>query len=125
MTIQQALDKIDLQRPNKVSITQKVAWLNELDGLIHREIILAHYHPCPLDHFDGYTMDTDFDTKLLAPFPYDEIYVHFLALNCDLVNQEVGKYNNDKTLFNNAYDTLSDFWTRNYMPIQKTRELRL
>lgn len=124
MTIQQAIDRVDLLHPNKQSATHKVAWLSELDGLIHRELIMTHAHTEEQETYEGYTMDTDPDTVLLAPFPYDEIYTHYLTSQVDLQNAEIGKYNNDRTLFNNAYDTLSDYWTRTHKPISR-REIRI
>lgn len=125
MTIQEAINKIDRLKPNHVSDEDKIAWLSELDGMIHAEILMHHEHTEEQEEYKGYDGDTDLNQKLIAPFPYDEIYVHWLASNIDQVNLEIQKYNNDRALFNNAYDTLSDWWTRNFMPIQKVRELRL
>ena len=124
MTIQEAIDRVDLLKPNHQSETHKVAWLAELDGLIHRELVMSHAHTREQETFVPYTMDTDRDTVLLAPFPYDEIYTYYLSAKVDLQNMEIGMYNNDKTLFNNAYDTLSDHWTRTHMPIGR-REFRI
>ena len=125
MTIQEAINKIDRLRPNHISDEDKIAWLSTLDGMIHSEIILHHEHTEEQEEFAGYDGDTDLNRMLLAPAPYDDIYTHWLASNIDEVTLEIQKYNNDRTLFNNAYDTLSDYWTRTYMPIRKTRELRL
>ena len=175
MTIQQALDRVDMLKPNKCPKNLKIAWLSELDGLIWNEIvsqhrltpgrttpastseIIASVYPAYRDQvwpqgtteaemaeawyadhpylrpdedtgvvsYTGYTQDTDPGTVLIAPFPYDEIYGYYLMAQVDLQNQEIAKYNNDKALFNHAYEMLSDYWTRTHMPIQKTRELRL
>lgn len=153
MTIQEALDRIDLMRPNMVEKTVKIAALSELDGLIFREIILNHEDgrprpmtpmeeiiwlspekrtygsgnppvPPPEPQFPGYTMETDPGTELLVKFPYDEIYTWWLASKVDWANQEMDKYNNDRTLFNSAYDTYSDWYTRTHMPRQRSREFR-
>lgn len=125
MTIQAALDRIDEMKPNKQSVELKIGWLSELDGLIHREIILKHEHTEQQETFDGYDMTTDPATELIAPYPYDDIYPEYLAVKIDLQNNELGKYNTDKTMFNNAYDMLSDWWTRNHMPISKLSHFRL
>lgn len=42
MKIQEALDRIDLMKPNAVSTGQKIMWLSELDGLIWEEVITTH-----------------------------------------------------------------------------------
>lgn len=174
MTIQKALDRVDLLKPNKQPKAMKIAWLSELDGLIWKEIVSQHrlgnggrpvnkteivasVYPAYRDQvwepgtteaemaeawyaehpyisrdedtgemvYTGYDEDTDPGTELIAPFPYDEIYGYYLMAQVDLQNQEITKYNNDKALFNHAYDMLSDYWTRTHMPKQRVRELRL
>lgn len=77
------------------------------------------------EDFKGYTIETDPGTELLVPFPYDEMYIWWLASKVDWQNMEMDKYNNDRTLFNNAYDTMSDWYTRTHMPKQRTREFRI
>ena len=155
MRIQEALDKIDQMRPNMVRKEIKIAALSELDGLIWQEIIRNHEQPgerrlspaeeilflppeertywlSPEDprrpaeaEFRGYTVETDPGTEMLVKFPYDEVYIWWLASKIDWQNQEMDKYNNDRTLFNNAYDTYSDWYTRTHMPRQRTREFRI
>ena len=61
-------------------------------------------------------MDTD--TKLIAPHPYDEVYVLYLQSQIDLGNMEIAKYNNAKALFNQAYITYTDHYNRTHMPKQ-------
>ena len=128
MTIQEALDRVDIIRPNGLKKINKIAALSELDGLIRKEIIDRHYQtrdeevPGP---YEGYTEETDPATELLAPFPYDEIYTYWLCCKVDYQNLEMDKYNNDRLMFNNAFDTLSDYWTRTHLPIQLNRELRI
>ena len=152
MNIQEALDRIDMMRPNMMKKVFKIAALSELDGRIFKEIIQQHYdeteQPMTLmeqiiflspeqrniaaaetesegTEFAGYTVETDPGTELLAPFPYDEIYTYWLAAKVDWQNLEMDKYANDRTLFNNAWKELDDYWTRTHMPKQKTRQIRL
>lgn len=125
MTIEGAIARVDRLRPNSVTDKDKVAWLSSVDGLVHREIILAHEHGEELDAFAGYDAGTDKGTELLVPFPYDEIYIHWLCAQVDYVNMEMDKYNNDRTLFNAAWETFGDAWRRGHMPVQRNRELRI
>ena len=124
MTIQEAIDRIDSLKPNKYTVEQKLAWLSELDGMIFHELMLTHENPA-VDTFSGYEDCTAMDTQLLAPHPYTEIYQHFLAMQMDLANAELQKYQNDKALFNSTYTTFSDYYTRTHMPVQKVRYFRL
>lgn len=155
MTIQEAINRVDALRPNAQKREWKIRWLSELDGLIYHEIILTHEraHAGPklsrwdiitryppeerealmdqlhaqedTEKFTGYNNDTPQDTVLLAPYPYDEIYQHYLNRQIDLQNLEMDKYNNDTALFNNAYETFSNWYTRTHMPIQRQREMRI
>ena len=150
MNIQEALDRIDVMRPNMMEKAFKIAALSELDGRIHQEIIRNHEdgHRPPMtlmeriiflspeqrrteawipeeEEFRGDTTETDPGTELLAPFPYDEIYTYWLATKVDLQNQEMEKYGNDRILFNNAWNELNDWYTRTHMPKQRVKELRI
>ena len=43
----------------------------------------------------------------------------------DIQNQEDDRYNVDRAHFENAYSQMSDWWTREHMPICNVREFRL
>ena len=125
MNIQTAIDRADMMKPNLMDRKLKVAALSELDGLIHREIILKHEHPEEAETFEGYTMDTDPGTELIAPWPYDELYGFWLMARIDEQNLEMDKYENDRSRFNQAYEMFHDFWRRTHMPLSNNRELRI
>ena len=125
MTIQQALDRADIMKPNMMDRRIKIAALSELDGLIHQEIILKHEHTEDQETFTGYDEDTDPGTRLIAPWPYDEMYAYWLMAKIDEQNLEMDKYNNDRALFESQYEQMSDWYTRTHMPIQRTREFML
>lgn len=119
MNIQEALDMADQMRPNMMSRPVKIAFLQELDQLIYNEILLKHEHTEEEEVLPEYDTDSDDDTELLVPAPYaTELYMYWLMSKIDLLNQELDKYNNDRALFENAYDTMSDWWTRTKMPLQ-------
>lgn len=125
MTIQAAIDLIDGLKPNMFSDQQKVAWLSELDGMIWREVINTHEgYPAGIDFVD-YDQDTEMDTVLLAPEPYSDLYKHWLASRMDVSNRDNNEYTKDMVLFNNAWQTLCNYWNRAYMPISLVRQLKL
>ena len=136
MKLQQAMDRVDEMRPNMQSPELKIAWISELDGMIWRELISRHMiRPDEYARYrkdaDGrpvmpeYDKDTDPGEKLLVPAPYDNIYLYWLMAKIDEQTMEMDKYNNDRNLWNASWDTFSDYWTRNHMPITWVRELRL
>jgi hypothetical protein len=125
MNIQEALDFADQMKPNMMSRQVKIAYLQEIDQLIYEEILLKHEHTPEEEVMPEYDTDTPDGTELLVPDPYSMLYVYWLMSKIDLLNMELDKYNNDRALFENAYDTMSDWWTRTKMPIRRTGEFRL
>lgn len=125
MTIQEALDMADQLKPNMMSREIKIRFLNELEGMIHAEIVLRHEYDEGQEERPVYDADTDPRTDMIAPDPYDMCYVYWLMSRIDQMNQEMDKYNNDRALFENAYQQLADWWNRTKMPLQRTREIRI
>jgi len=125
MNIQEALDLADAMKPNMMEREVKIRFLGELDGMIHEEIVLKHEHTPAEETRPAYDNDTPGDTDLIVPAPYDMLYVYWLMTKIDLMNMEMDKYNNDRALFENQYEQMSDWYTRTHMPIQRTREFRL
>lgn len=125
MTIQEALDTTDELKPNMMSPRLKMKFLTEIEQLIHGEIVLQHVHTEAQHERPVYTEDTDPQTELLVPDPYSDVYTKYLLTQIDRQNQEDGRYNVDRAQFENAYETMSDWWTRTHMPLQRVREFRL
>lgn len=125
MTIYEAIDTLDEKKPNMMSNRLKIAALSRLDGLVWNEIIRRHEGYEDFETFTGYTESTDPGTELLAPWPYDEMYVYWLMAEVDQQTLETDKYNNDMILFNQKYDMFHDYWRRNHMPLTNTRQLRI
>jgi hypothetical protein len=125
MKLQQAIDRVDMMRPNMQERELKIAWLSELDGLIWKELISKHVYYGWLPKMPEYDRDTDPGTELLVPVPYDNIYTYWLMAKIDEQTLETEKYNNDQAMFTASYESFSDYWTRTHMPLTRTRELRL
>lgn len=125
MTIIQAISTTDEMKPNAMSATLKYKYLTEIEQLVHDEVLMRHVHPPEQETKPVYTEDTDDDTELLVPDPYSMLYVYWLMSKIDIQTQEDGRYNVDRAHFENAWETMSDWWTRNHRPIQKVREFRV
>jgi len=122
MTIQQAMDKADRMKPNMMPAEDKIGFLSEIEGKIHEEIIMTHEHTAEEETRPEYDEDTDPTTEMLVPAPYDMIYVYWLMAQIDHLNQEMDKYNNDRSLFEDAWGNFADYWNRKKMPIQRNRQ---
>lgn len=122
MTIQQAMDKADRMKPNMMTAEDKIGFLSEIEGKIHEEIIMTHEHTAEEETRPEYDSNTARTTEMLVPAPYDMIYVYWLMAQIDHVNQEMDKYNNDRSLFEDAWGNFADYWNRTRMPIQRNRQ---
>jgi len=123
MNIQEVLDLADQLKPNMMTRQVKIAFLQELDQKIYKEILLKHEHTEEEEVLPEYDTDTDGGTELLVPDPYGMVYVYWLNQKIDLLNQETEKYNNDRALYENAYNEMQDWWNRERMPLMRNRQI--
>ena len=117
MNIQTALDRADQMKPNMLSVATKIAFLQEIDQIIHDELVMKHVHTAEEETPPQYDTGTDMTTELLAPDRFGMLYVYWLMTRIDQLNQEEEKENNDRMRFDNEYEMLSDWWTRTKRPI--------
>ncbi len=122
MTILEAITQIDTVKPNGYGQTEKIKWLSELDGIVKAEVIDTHEGGENVS-FSGYTDETALTTKLLVPFPYDNIYIRYLEMQIDYANGEYGKYNNSMIMYNTAYSAYQSYYNRTHKPKKSGRFL--
>ena len=115
MKIREAISTIDSLKNNTYSPADKIGWLSRADWMIKRNIIDTHEGGESVN-FNGYDGNTDLDTELLAPPPYDELYLSYLEAQIDYSNGEYAKYNNSIMMFNSGFEAYSAYYTRNNMP---------
>lgn len=114
MTILEAMTQADLARPNELEPELKLRWLSTLDGQIHAELMA----PCGEGPavFSPYGADTELSrSSLLAPFPYDELYLLWLVMQIDLAQGELERYNNDALRFNRCWQSFAAHWSRTHL----------
>ena len=120
MTLKEAIEKFDREVKNNIPSEIKIDWLSLLDSAIYTDIILTHENPEHIS-FNGYTTDTDDNTRLLVPEPFSDIYLRFLTIKKDLYLSDISRYNNDVILYSTAYRDFENYYNRNNMPIKKTQ----
>ena len=125
MTIQEAIRLMDETKPNAMSLWLKIKNLTTVEQLIHSEVVMRHVHTPAQAVRPEYTEETDPQTELIIPDPYSDVYVKWLMCEVDRQNQEDGRYNVDRAHFENAWDTMADWYTRTHRPIQFVREFRV
>ena len=119
MTIIEAINRIDLRKPNNYTQADKIAWLSTLDGIIKKEIIDTH-EGAESVIFNGYDVDTSLDTVMLVPAPYDDVYLKWLEAQIDYANADTKRYANSMIMYNTAYSAFERYYNRTNMPKGKT-----
>lgn len=115
MTINSCLDLLDQLTGNQIDRAIKVMWLSNLDRVIYEDILKKHVGTDETE-FEGYDGDTDGDTTLLAPPPYDEVYRWYLEMQVHDANGEIVRCNNATAKYNAAMLSYMDYINRTYMP---------
>lgn len=119
MTIKEALEAADRLRANQFRQEEKISWLSRLDGRIYRELIV----PRSGDEEDGFKPYTaaDVNKELLASYPYDELYLHYLISQMDFYNAEISRYNNSSAMFNTVYNEFEAAYNRDHMVVKNEK----
>ena len=116
MTINDAISTIDNLKHNTYSQHDKVRWLSRLDSMVKRLVIDTHEGGNDVI-FTSYTVNTDPDTELLIPEPFDEAYLRWLEAQIDYTNGEYEKYNNSIEMFNKSWNEYQNYYNRTHMPL--------
>lgn len=109
----EAIERADKLLPNTYTAAEKAAWLSKLDAMVTEQILKPHGAD---SSFTGYTGETDRQTVLLVPQPYDEIYLRWLEAQIHYCNGEFTRYNNAITLFNTEYLAYAAAYNRAHPP---------
>lgn len=120
MKIIDAINRLDSLKQNTYSQSDKIRWLSTLDWMVKKQVIDNHEGADEVI-FTGYDKETDVNTELLVPTPYDEMYLRWLEAQIDYTNGEYRKYNNSITVFNTLFDAFASYYTRDNMPIHSGR----
>lgn len=118
MKISEAIEQVDSLKQNVYTEEDKIRWLSDLDFMVKKHIIDTHEGGESVE-FSGYTVDTDIETELLIPAPYDKAYLRWLEAQIDYHNREYSGYNNSILLFNTEFDAFANYYNRNHMPLGK------
>ena len=119
MTIIEAITRVDALKHNTYTQSDKVQWLSRMDWMVKKHIIDTHEGTDKVT-FTGYDNNTDLQTELLVPAPYDEVYLRWMEAQIDYHNGEYGKYNNAVDMFTTSYEAYQNYYNRTHMPIGKS-----
>ena len=115
MTAAQAVTIFDRDFENDIPHEDKIRWLWQLDGMIYNDIISTHD-----DAEEKQTNANDYNRELLAPSPYDDMYIWYLRGRAHMRVGEIDLYNNAFAAYSVTYDEFAKFYNRTHMPKGET-----
>lgn len=110
MKIKEAISNTRALSGNAVDDNTLCRWLSELDG----RLMLDFYKG---SEWMSYSIPQDEDHELLVPFPWDELYVHYLEAMVYYSNGEFDRYRNSYEMFNKKEMDYRQWYARNQLPI--------
>lgn len=114
MTIREAIERVDSLKYNTYTDAEKVTWLSRLD---ERVSLMVHGTGKPGAAW--YDPESDMETELLVPPPFDEMYIHWLGAQIDYADGEIDKYNGEITLYNAEYSAYGNWYQRKHLPTER------
>lgn len=111
MTVRELIAAVDALKPNGYTMAQKVAWVEDLEGEIWRDVFLRT------------ETDGDFaagsERALLLPDSWRRLYQMYLAAMIDFSNAEYTKYANAMAAHNSAYQAFSAWYAEHFAPADR------
>ena len=115
MKINEMIERVNTLIPNQFEDEQLVYWVNIIEASIQRDFF-GHERA---QQIYQYRLEDDRETELMAPPPYDDLYVNYVAARVAYTNQETEQYNNFNELFSGMYEKYKQDFTR----VQENKEL--
>ena len=113
MKIREVITQVDDLYANAFSEEDKLQWLKQIEEKIYKEIVLTHHHDVEMTDF------SDDNNELIAPAPYDSLYINYIIAKIHQYTNETVRYNNSMIIFNQEYQEFANYWNRKYMPISR------
>ena len=110
MTIMEAVRQVDVLKPNAYSIRQKIQWLSQLEAMVYRLVL----GKTEAGDFPGFGDETDTDTVLAMPAPFDMAYLYWLEAQIHYANEDMDLYNRAIVQFNGIYAEFKAAYKRSH-----------
>lgn len=107
MTVNDAIQRVKDRKPNAYSDESLNDWLNECEAMVQREIMLV----AP-DEIVQYAFPEDRDKELILPRPYDALYVTYIVMMIQYVQEEYGAYNNTNLMYQTQLQAAQSYYNK-------------
>ena len=114
MTVEEAIRQTERLQPSQYSKLDMLNWLSQLEGQVRRDIIDTH-EGGPETEYRPFGLG-DMDCALLAPPPFDRMYLSWLESRIHYANAEYGKYNNAVAMHQADYSAFWNWYNRTHKP---------
>lgn len=116
MTIEQVIDNVKrLKQDYAVSDEQIISDINKVEMYIILNVAANRDGGNEIAKaFGNYNLQTDRETKLLVPAPYDGIYEAFCASQIDLQYEDSERYVNDSIVYKDLLSDFTAYWYRTH-----------
>ena len=114
MKIDEAIQQVDVLKPNAYSVRQKIAWLSRLEAMVKR-LVIDEYVGGEDIPFEEFKEDVDYKKELYMPAPFDAAYLYWLEAQIHYTNEDIDMYNGAMMLFNSVFSEFKAYYKRNHV----------
>lgn len=120
MKVSEVIALVDKYTGEPIESELKYRWLQQIEDIIYKEVILTHKDPVPLPPpvLKG-------DRELLCPEPYSELYIHYINAQNDLMLRDSRSFENSASAFATAFSSYSDWYNRTHAPECSTARINV
>lgn len=116
MTIRTLISKLNDEKPNSFGTDRLISFVNEVEAEVAEQL--------SVEFGTGYTA-ADMDSDLLAPKPYDRLYVSYVKAMVDYANEEYESYANNQAQHVQDFRDFVDWVVRTGQAVEKLIPRRL
>lgn len=94
MKLSEAIERVKREKPHSYSVDHCTLFITEVEAL------LQDFMGVPVNERIKYEWEKDGNKELIAPAPYDMLYISWLKAKIDYSNEEYESYANNQDQFN-------------------------
>lgn len=106
MTIRELLNKVNKEKPNSFSEADLIAFVNEVEPEVAEQFGEDEVPVYSYEH------DYELDRELLAPAPYDRLYVSYVKMQIDFSQEEYDSFANNQAQHTQDFQDFTDWVVR-------------
>ncbi|MDR2513850.1 MAG: hypothetical protein LBD02_01415 [Christensenellaceae bacterium] len=114
MTVREAVALFDQEYPNTASDSQKLRWLNDLDGRVFTDVIMAHEHEDGIAFTPYDSTEASYARELLVTGPHVRIYLPWMQAQYDFSQMNIPRYNVNISAFQSDFSDFQAWYTRTH-----------